>query len=156
MLRKDAEPDWENLTDEKTKACETLKARLISQPILALPKTGRPYMTATDASVYQLCATLLQQQDEEKPNDWVPIGYWSKTLTDTERNYSTTECECYSVVWSVTKLRPYIERLTFTVRTDHDALRWLMTISDSTGSLVRWRLRLSEFDLTVKYHPGLL
>ena len=98
ILRKDAEPDWENPTDEQTQAFETLKARLISPPILALPKTARPYMIDTDASAYQLGATLLQQQDEDKPNDWVHIEYWSKTLTDTERNYSTTERECYSVV----------------------------------------------------------
>ena len=78
MLRKDAEPDWENPTNEETKAIETLKARLISPPIV-LPKTGRPYMIDTDASAYQLGATLLQQQKEDRPNDWVPIGYWSKT-----------------------------------------------------------------------------
>ena len=94
MLRKDAEPDWENPTNEQKKAFETLKARLISPPVLALPKAGRPYMIDTDASAYRICATLLQQQDEDKPNDWAPIGYWSKTLTDTERNYSTTEREC--------------------------------------------------------------
>ena len=64
-------------------------------------------MIDTDASAYQLGATLLQQQDDDKPNDWGPIGYRSKTLTETERNYSTTERECYSVVWSVTTLRPY-------------------------------------------------
>ena len=39
--------------------------------------------------------------------------------------------------------------------TYHDALRWLMTISDSTGRLMRWRLRFSEFDFTVKYRPCL-
>ena len=98
VLRKDAEPDWESPTDEQTKAFETLKARLISPPILALPKASRPYMIDTEASSYQLGAALLQQQDDDKPNDWVPIGYCSKTLTDTERNYSTTEHECYSVV----------------------------------------------------------
>ena len=31
-----------------------------------------------------------------------------------------------------------------------------MTISDSTGRLMRGRLRLSEFDFTVKYRPGLV
>ena len=156
MLRKDAEPDWENPTDEQTKSFETLKTQLISPPILALPKAVRPYMIDTDASAYQLGAALLKKQDEDKPNNWVPIGDWSKTLTDTERNYSTTERECYSIVRSVTTLCPYIEGLTFTVRTDHDVLRWLMTISDSTGCLMRWRLRLSEFDFTVKYRPGLV
>ena len=150
MLQKDPEPAWENPTDEQTKVVETLKSRLISPPILALPKAGRPYMIDTDASAYQLGATLLQQKDENRPKDWVPIEYSSKTLTDTDRDYSTTECECSSVVCSVTTLSPYIEGLTFTVRTDHDALRWLMKISDSTGRLMRWRLRLSVFDFTVK------
>ena len=156
MLRKDAEPDWDNPTDAQMEAFEGLKERLISPPIFALLKAGRTYMIDTDASAYQLGATLLHQQHKEKPNDWAPIGYWSKTLSDTERNYSATERECYSVVWSVTTLRPYIEGLPFTVRTDHDALRWLMSISDSTGRLMRWRLRLYEFDFTVKYRPGLV
>ena len=109
MLRKDAETDWENPTDEQTEARETLKAGLISPPILALPKAGRPYMIDSNISAYQLGATLLQQQDEEKPYDLVPIRYWSKTLTDTEQNYYTTEPESYSVVWSVETLRLYIE-----------------------------------------------
>ena len=152
MLRKDAEPDWGKPTDEQTKAFDTLKTRLMSSPMLPLPKDGLPYVIDTDASVYRLGATLLQQQDEEKPNYWVPIGYWSKTLTDTERNYSTTERKCYSVVWSVTTMRQYIEGLTFTVRTHHDALHLLMKNSHSTGRLMRWRL-LSEFDFTVKYRP---
>ena len=113
-------------------------------------------MIDTDAAAYQLGATMLQQQEEGKPNDWVPIGYWSKMLTGTERNYSKTEREFYSVVWSITSLRPYIEVLKFTVRTGHDALRWLMTISESSCRLMRWRIRLSEFDFTVKYHTGLV
>ena len=65
ILWKDAEPDWKNPTYEQTKAFETLKTRLIWPPVLALRKAGRPYMIDTDASAYQLGATLLQQQDEE-------------------------------------------------------------------------------------------
>ena len=75
MLRKDAELDWDNPTDAQMEAFETLKERLISPPIPALPKAGRPHMIDTDASAYQLGVALLQQQDEEKPNDWAPIGY---------------------------------------------------------------------------------
>ena len=97
MFRKDAEPDWENPTDEQTKAFGALKARLISPTTLELPKTCRPNMIDTDASAYQIGATLLQQKDVENPNDWVPIGYWSNSLSDTERNYSTTGREYHSV-----------------------------------------------------------
>ena len=110
-------------------------------------------MIETDASAYQLGATLLQQQNETEPNEWTPIGYRSKTLTDCEWNYSTTEREYFSVVWAVTTLRPYIEGQKFTIRTHYDALRWLMTLTNSSGRLMRWRLRLSEFDFTITYRP---
>lgn len=43
----------------------------------------------------------------------------------------------------------------FVVRSDHDVLRWLMGVSDPQGRLDRWRLSLSNFDLTVAYRPGL-
>ena len=29
-----------------------------------------------------------------------------------------------------------------------------MTLTDSSERLVRWRLRLSEFDFTISYSPG--
>ena len=48
----------------------------------------------------------------------------------------------------------YIEGQTFVVRTDHDALRWLLTLSDPSVRLMRWRLRLSEFDFEIQYLPG--
>ena len=154
MLRKDAEPHWDSPTNDELEAFETLKRKFVTPPILGLPKANRPYMIDTDASAYQLGATLLQHQNETEPNEWTPIGYWSNTLTDCERNYSKTERECFWVVWAVTTLRPYIEGLKFTIRTDHDALRWLMTLTDSSGRLMRWRLRLSEFDFTITYRPG--
>ena len=129
MLRRDAEPDWDSPTPDQL---EILKRKLVTPPIPGIPQTNKLYMIDTDALLYQLGATLLQKQDETK-NEWKPIGYWEKTLRDTERNYSTSERECYSVAWAVTTIRPYIEGETFTVRTDHKALRWLMTFTDSSG-----------------------
>ena len=154
MLKKDANPSWDSPSTAAVEAFETLKRKLISPPALALPKKGRPYMIDTDASAYQLGATLLQQQDPSNPKEWVPVGYWSKTLNSAEQNYSATERECYSVVWAITTLRPYIEGRKFVVRTDHDASRWLLTLSDPSGRLMRWRLHLSEFDFEIQYRPG--
>lgn len=37
----------------------------------------------------------------------------------------------------------------FPIRTDHDALRWLLNMTDVTGTLAQWRLRLSELELDV-------
>ena len=106
MLKKDARPTWDDPKLEAIEAFEMLKSMLISPPIIALPKKGRPYMIDTDASAYQLGATLLQQQDLSNPKEWVPVGYWSKTLSSAEQNYSATEREYYSVVWAVTTFRP--------------------------------------------------
>ena len=135
---------------------EELKARLNAPPILALPKANRPYMIDTDASAYATGAVLLQQQDEDDPTSWATVGYWSKTLTKEQRNNCATEREGYAVVWATLNLRPYIEGTKFVVRTDHNALRWMMTTNDPQGRLMRWRLRLMEFDYEILYRPGRL
>ena len=151
LTRKNASPDFETPSADELAAFETLKGRMTSPPILTLPREGKPYTIDTDASSYQLGCALLQEQDDKSLQ---PVGYWSYSLNDTERNYSATERECYSVVWSVTTLRPYVEGTKFSIRTDHDALRWLMSLTESTGRLTRWRLRLSEFDFDIEYRPG--
>ena len=154
MLRKNAGNDWHNPTEEQLRSFEELKARLTAPPILALPKATRPYMIDTDASAYAIGAVLLQQQDEDDPTSWATVGYWSKTLTKEQRNYSATERECYTVVWATLTLRPYIEGTKFVVRTDQNALRWMMTTNDPQGRLMRWRLRVMEFDYEIVYRPG--
>ncbi|MGH0053544.1 MAG: Ty3/Gypsy family RNase HI domain-containing protein, partial [Sphaerochaetaceae bacterium] len=84
-----------------------------------------------------------------------PIGYWSRSLTSAEKNYSVTEKECLAVVYALLTLRPYLIMEKFTVHTDHASLRWLMTITDPSGRLMRWRLRLSEYDFDAQYKKGL-
>ena len=59
MLKKDAKPKWHEPTREARAAFEFLKEQLVAPPVLALPKRGCPYMIDTDASAYQLGATLL-------------------------------------------------------------------------------------------------
>ncbi|CDF38002.1 unnamed protein product [Chondrus crispus] len=83
--------------------------------------------------------------DMTRANDWRPVGYWSYSLSDSEHNYSATKRECFAVVWAVRTLRPYVEGTKFTVRTDHDALRWLMSLTESFGRLTRWRSRPTSF-----------
>jgi len=137
-------------TSEEVTAFETLRKALLNPPVLRLPMPDKPYVLDVDASENQLGCTLLQEHDKLLH----PIGYWSKSLTATQRNYSTTEKECLSVFWSISLLRPYLEGNHFTVRTDHNSLTWILSITPSEGRLARWRLRLAEFDFEVQYRPG--
>ena len=73
-------------------------------------------------------------------------GYWSLALIDAEQNYTTTEKECLAVVWIILKLQPYIYGSAFNLRTDHEALRWVLNLADRPGRLRRWRLRLAVYD----------
>lgn len=77
---------------------------------------------------------MLQQQNNESRK---PVDYWSYSLNGPEKNYSTTKRESYAVVWAMMTLRPYIEGTTIAVRTDHESLKWLLSLTESSGGLTR-------------------
>jgi hypothetical protein len=105
----------------------------------------------TDASYEQIGCCLFQDHDDKEKH---PLGYWSRGLTAAEKNYSTTEKECLSILWAAIHLRPNLEGKRFKIRTDHHSLRWVLNLADAPGRLARWRLQLQEFDFEVLYLPG--
>ena len=151
LLKKGKPVNLDPLTEEVEKSIARLKEALTSAPILALPRSGFPYSMDTDACEYQIGVALLQHYPDGTRH---PLGYWSRSLNDAEKNYSVTEKECLAVVWGCQILRPYLEGERFTVYTDHQALKWLLGASNVSGRLARWRIRLSEFDLALDYKKG--
>ena len=141
---------------EEVEAFDRLIHTILSPPILALPVKGLPYSVDTDACDKQVGAALFQEYGTGDDSSRKPIGFWSRTLASAEKNYSTTEKECLAVVWAVKTLRPYLQGKHFTVHSDHASLRWLLEVAEPSGRLTRWRLRLGEFDCTVKYKKASL
>ncbi|CAH2103255.1 unnamed protein product [Euphydryas editha] len=149
LLTKKKQPwKWDKAQSE---AFAELKILLTSAPILRQPDYNLPFVLRTDASNYALGAVLLQG---ESPSEERPIEYASRLLTSAERNYSTTEREALAVVWAAEKFRGYIDGHQVCIASDHQPLRWLLTLKSPTGRLVRWAMKLQSLNLNVDYTPG--
>jgi len=92
LMKKNVEFQW---TDECQQAMDELKARMVSQPILALPVSEGRYLLDTDASDFGLGAVLSQEQDRGCER---VIAYASRTLNKAERKYETMRKELLAVV----------------------------------------------------------
>ncbi|ODM88297.1 Transposon Ty3-I Gag-Pol polyprotein [Orchesella cincta] len=147
LLRKDNVFFW---SIDAEKAFQTLKTELARASSLKLPDLGKPFIIQTDASDIGIGAILLQEQE----SILTPVYFHSRTLSQAERNYSTSEKECLAVVDAVKKFRPYIEFTHFSIETDHQALCWLKRLKEPTGRLARWSLELQGFDYEVVYRTG--
>lgn len=133
-------------TPEFIKSFESCKKLLTNDPILQYPDFKQSFEVTTDASNFALGAVLSQNSK--------PICYASRTLNRHEVNYSTIEKELLAIVWSVQNFRPYLFGRRFTIYTDHRPLQWLFNCKDPSSKLVRWKLKLSEYDYDIKYKPG--
>lgn len=148
LLKKGAKWSWER---EQQEAFDTLKKQMCSEPVLVLPDFTRDFILTTDASGTGLGAILSQKNAD---GDEQVIAYASRTLNKAELSYSTTEKECLAVVWGAEYFRPYLFGRPFTVITDHAALTWIMSYNGKQQRLLRWSLRLQEFDYQIVYRPG--
>lgn len=130
LLRKNAKFVW---TPESETSFQALKEHLLTAPVLSCPDFLRTVTIQTDASGYGIGAVLSEKYGDGE----TVVCYLSRSLTPQERNYSTTERECIAVLWTVEKLRPYIESTKFQVITDHHSLVWLNKLQSSTGRLAK-------------------
>ncbi|GJY74372.1 reverse transcriptase domain-containing protein [Tanacetum coccineum] len=127
------------------KEVQTLKKKLTEAPILIAPNWDQPFEIMCDASDYAIGAVLGQRIEKH----FRPIHYASKTMTEAESNYTTTEKEMLAVVYAFEKFRSYLIMNKSVVYTDHSALKYLFNKKDAKARLLRWVLLLQEFDFKV-------
>jgi len=131
-------------------AFDILKGKLTTAPVLRYPDFTRQFTIATDASDYAIGAVLSQGSVGQDR----PIAYASRILNKAEQNYNTTEKELLAIVWAVKHFRPYIYGTKFLIITDHKPLIWLFSVNDPGSRLIRWRLKLEEYDYEIIHRAG--
>ncbi|GJY80901.1 reverse transcriptase domain-containing protein [Tanacetum coccineum] len=114
-------------------AFETLKKKLTEAPILVVPDWNLPFELMCDASDFAIGAVLGQR----KTKHFQPIHYASKTMTEAQIHYTTTEKEMLAVVYAFEKFRPYLVLSKSIVYTDHSALKYLLSKQDAKPRLLR-------------------
>ncbi|GJZ35679.1 reverse transcriptase domain-containing protein [Tanacetum coccineum] len=134
-----------NFSEDCILAFQTLKKKLTEAPILIAPNWDQPFEIMCDASDYAIGAVLGQRIEKH----FRPIHYASKTMTEAETNYTTTEKEMLAVVYAFEKFRSYLIMNKSIVYTDHSALKYLFNKKDAKARLLRWVLLLQEFDFKV-------
>jgi len=96
---------------------------------------------------------ILGQLDEEG-KEYV-ITYPSRSNNKAESIYSSYKGECLTIVWAVIHFRPYLYGTEFTLYTDHQPIKWLMTNHKFTGKLVHWAFILQEYEFMVIHQPAI-
>ncbi len=139
-------------SDEAQEAFNTLKEKLSEFPILKRPNFNKVFILHTNQSAFDIGAILGQLDEEGK--EYV-IDNASRSNNKVENNYFSYEGECLAVVWAVIHFRPYLYGTNFSLYTDHEPIKWLMTNDKLTSKLARWALILQEYDFKVIHRPGI-
>lgn len=135
-------------------AFEQCESNLQNAALLAYPISGQPLAIMADASDNCIGGTLQQKVN----NEWVPLGYFSKKLTDTQRKYSTYDRELLSLYSSVQYFRNMFEGRELILYTDHKPLTFafkkLANSNKETPRRTRQLLFISEFTTDIRYMKG--
>lgn len=102
-------------TPDTLDAFKNCKKQLAEAALLAHPKPGAELALFVDASDFAVGAALNQKIN----NEYQPLAFYSKKLTDTQRNYSTYDRELTAIFQAVKHFRHMLEARQFIIYTDH-------------------------------------
>ena len=140
-------------TDDCQKSFDKLKAILKSAPVLLAPSFEKEFKLAVDASDVGAGSVLLQEDDNGVDH---PVCYFSKKFNKHQRNYSTIEKECLSLILALQHFEVYLASSVspIVVFSDHNPLTFIHKMKNKNQRLLRWSLMLQEHNLDIRHIKG--
>ena len=139
-------------TDKAKKAFNEIKKLLISPPVLKAPTPDGLFQLESDTSREGMGGTLLQKQGDQ----WVVIGYHSKRLPKSSKNFGITELELMGLLVNIHGFMQLLCNRYFEVLVDHKAIKYMIK-SKTESPMTRLKtllLKLSEYIIELKYQKG--
>lgn len=126
------------------KSFNTLKEKISTTPVLALPDLHQPFKIETNASGFSTGVVLMQGGK--------PIFFRFETFTTMVSNYHTCDKELYPLVQSVKKWKHYLMGKEMIIHTYHQPLQYLHSQYKLQQSRnFRCMGFLQQFHLVIKY-----
>jgi hypothetical protein len=128
----------------------------LRHPQEGIHHSSDPHTLETDTSDYALAAILsLVSPDDGEVH---PVAFHSRTFTGPKLNYNVHDKELLAIFEAFKIWRHYLEGsgTPIDVVTDHKNLEYFATTKLLTRHQVRWSEYLSQFNLIIRFRPGLL
>ena len=126
-------------------AFDRTKDALSSATLLHHPQPDAPTSLTVDASNTAVGAQLEQRQGRS----WVPLAFFSRKLSDSEKKYSAFDGELLAAYSATKHFRHFLEGRIFTLYTDHKQLTIALTSqADRSPHQTRHFSYIAEFTLT--------
>ena len=127
-----------NWSDKCGASFQELKQRLITTPVLGLPKDNGKFVVYCDASKMGLGCMLMQEGRV--------IAY--------EKRYHTHDLELAVVVFALKIWRHYLYGERCEIYTDHKSLKYFFTQKELNMRQHRWLELVKDYDCAIFYHSG--
>ena len=147
---------------EHTKTFVSLKARLISEPVLSAPVyDGTPFILTTDGCKDAFAGVLAQKIKSTLPGGKKvtrlhPIAFASKRTSSSEEKYKPFLLEFAALKFSFDKFSDIVYGYPVEVETDCQALRDVLMNDKLSATHARWRDGVLAHNITdVRHIPGI-
>uniref|UniRef100_A0A2N9IYD6 CCHC-type domain-containing protein n=1 Tax=Fagus sylvatica TaxID=28930 RepID=A0A2N9IYD6_FAGSY len=131
---------------DQENAFATIKERLCSAPVLALPNFNKAFEIECDASGIGIGAVLMQ--------DRRPIAFFSEKLSGASLKYPTYDKELYALVRALETWQHYLWPREFVIHTDHESLKHLKGQGKLNQRHARWLEYIETFPYVIRYKQG--